>query len=800
MIVTNKITMDLIRLGHVPVLEAVQNDRYTRNLELTLRCGGVAWQIPETASAVVRYCKADGKGGEYDTLPDGSQAWRAEGNVLTVALAPQVLTAAGPVQLTVALIDDEKQITTFRVLIHVHRAVNENIGKSEDYYYVIRFLPGPETAEKGQLFRVTAVDSLGRVTAVEAVDALTALSDGEPGEWDIPKVFLTGQIPTDKEDVLAKLHYVSRTEEFSACIKIKCQGSSSMNYPKKNFTIKLYKDEAREEKLKKVFRDWGQKSHKYVLKANYIDHSHARNIISARLWDQVVESREDYGNLPEEMRSAPKNGAVDGFPVKLYTNGTYQGIYTWNIPKDGWMLNMDEENPGHCIMMGANNSFNGRPTPTSCQFRAQYNDLDWETEFPDETSQEIIDSLNRVIAFVMNSTDRVFKRDFEQYIDLQSAIDYRIFADIIAHHDGLGNNMLFFTLDGVKWRFSAYDMDSTFGLWWDGKSYVSAQLAFPAGFQEPENLLFQRLDAVFSWEIQKRYWQLRETVLSYENMVTMFEWFVDTVGQALYQEDLEIYPSIPSGDTNNISQIRSYIRDRLAYCDGIQSEELPEPEVPDETLVHFFDGWEATSEGWVDCVDGVSRFTFTGTPAVSNGVVQFSSASYGASDQALVTEDADTTIAMKIRMVLTDGKTESWLVGTPDWANGIIIGKKYSVFVLDFGVSSAEAGNAGVRTQGYSLWAYAGLPENTRDLMLSTEKLEEFRIFTLKYVQAEQKLYCYADGVLVGVYEKSNILNWFGGIIRLNNEGEAYRSSGEIAFLKIWNRALSDDEILALNG
>ena len=42
-------------------------------------------------------------------------------------------------------------------------------------------------------------------------------------------------------------------------------------------------------------------SNKYVLKANWIDHTHARNIVSANLWSQIVASREDYDTLPEEL-------------------------------------------------------------------------------------------------------------------------------------------------------------------------------------------------------------------------------------------------------------------------------------------------------------------------------------------------------------------------------------------------------------------------------------------------------------------------------------------------------------------
>jgi hypothetical protein len=130
------------------------------------------------------------------------------------------------------------------------------------------------------------------------------LSIIEPHDSDIPKVFINGIIPTTKDDVNAELIYISKTLTFHSYIIIKCQGTSSMKYPKKNFTIKLFEDEARSQKKKIEFKNWG-KQNKFCLKANWIDISHARNVVSARLWGDVVKSRNNYNELPELLRTSP---------------------------------------------------------------------------------------------------------------------------------------------------------------------------------------------------------------------------------------------------------------------------------------------------------------------------------------------------------------------------------------------------------------------------------------------------------------------------------------------------------------
>ena len=133
MIVTHKLSpMDLTCRGVTQRIDVVQDDRYSRNLEFTLTQNGEAWPIPEGAAAVIRFQKSDGTGGNYDTLPDGSLAYSFSGNVLTVALAPQVCTVPGLVLLAVGLLYGDAEINTFTV----HIVVQPNPGidaASEDY-------------------------------------------------------------------------------------------------------------------------------------------------------------------------------------------------------------------------------------------------------------------------------------------------------------------------------------------------------------------------------------------------------------------------------------------------------------------------------------------------------------------------------------------------------------------------------------------------------------------------------------------------------------------------------------------
>ena len=412
----------------------------------------------------------------------------------------------------------------------------------------------------------------------------------EPQLMDIPRIFLSeGSLPTTKDNTTMKFQYFSQTEKIEGYVAIKCQGTSSMSYPKKNFTIKLAKDKELNETLKVDFKGWGKQS-KFCLKANYIDFSHARNVVSARIWGDIVKSRTNYESLPEELKTSPNQGAIDGFPVLVYSNGVLQGRYTLNIPKDGWMFNMSKKKNEHCILCGENYG--------SALFRAEakIDGTDWSDELHDVVPQNILTRWNEVINFVRTSSNEDFKANIDNYIDLESLIDYYCYSYVCCHLDGLAKNQIYATYNGQKWYASMYDLDSTWGLYWNGQSFVTPTYRMQEDYESctsgrQGNLLYFRLEENFKKEIKQRYTELRSSVLSVGSIINHFEQFNSIWTADSIQDDKEAFSGIPSTTTNNIKQIRKFVVDRLTYTDDCVSnlgdgEEIsPTPPSSEEELV-----------------------------------------------------------------------------------------------------------------------------------------------------------------------------------------------------------------------
>lgn len=388
----------------------------------------------------------------------------------------------------------------------------------------------------------------------------------EPANDDIPTIFISGSIPDSKSYVAGELEYVSKTTKFHAYTYIKLQGNSTLLAPKKNYTINLYSDENRSVKFNKEFKNWGFHNN-FVLKADYNDILHARNVVGAKLWGKVVESRPDYDTLPEKLRNSPNNGAIDGFPVKVYVDGKYDGLYDWTIPKCDWMVGMNSANANH-VLLSAEFNDNGDVTYQNnpCNFNTLWNGSeDYFSVEVGENSAELVSSLNEVIAAIINTDSAALERS----LDINGAIDYFIFQEIILGTDGLAKNMLLATYDMTKWYLSAYDMDSTFDLDWNGEILYGYDTDMP---DTPYNNQYSSL-LMCIWHnyysaYVERYTELRKSVLSYSSIIEEFEKYIDIFGEDVYIQDTAIYPNIPSVTSNTLESLRNFVGDRLKYLDN----------------------------------------------------------------------------------------------------------------------------------------------------------------------------------------------------------------------------------------
>lgn len=365
-------------------------------------------------------------------------------------------------------------------------------------------------------------------------------------KYRIPIVYLNGDTTGISKDDKVTLDYVY--QDRNGVCTLKWQGSSSIAFDKKNYTIEF--DNAFEAKS-----GWGSQR-KYCLKANWIDASNLRNLFGAALWGSMLKCRT---NPDERLASLPNGGAVDGFPVWLMINDEPQGLYTFNIPKEAWMFGMTGSNSGEGFVCAESFNFDTA---------AQFDGYDMKVEYSAaEDSSALQASFNNLVNACNQFSGEESKTGFEALVDIESVIDYCIFVVATSHFDGISRNYLMGTFDGTKWFISAYDMDQIAGLKDLGENFGWAN-DWPSfsDFTDP-NRLFKIVMTYYADQVKARYKNLRYWQLAYVdwghtlyNMVSMFP-------AALANEDFRLWPARPCTQSNNIHQIESYLQTRMVNLD-----------------------------------------------------------------------------------------------------------------------------------------------------------------------------------------------------------------------------------------
>lgn len=139
---TATITVDL-QHPEINTIHAKQFDSLSRYADIRLLSGGKPWTAESSITYAIQYAKPDGTKGMYDKLPDGTTDAVTAGTddsgctVLRARFAPQMLTVAGRVRFSVAMLQkDGTKLQTFSATLEVEPSeVNDDASK--DYYKMV---------------------------------------------------------------------------------------------------------------------------------------------------------------------------------------------------------------------------------------------------------------------------------------------------------------------------------------------------------------------------------------------------------------------------------------------------------------------------------------------------------------------------------------------------------------------------------------------------------------------------------------------------------------------------------------
>lgn len=364
--------------------------------------------------------------------------------------------------------------------------------------------------------------------------------------------------------------------------KFKVQGASSVYLPKKNYTLNF--DQSFE-----AFGGMG-KQHKYVIKANYKDATQSLNNVGAKLWGKIrgthlqldgaiQNSSGDYlvddngnhiiGVTDPQLSIGGHYGAVNGFPIAVYINDQYWGLYSFNIPKDDWMAKMPKS--GKYAIVDAvwkdQGAFNAETTfkdNMELQF-CSTKDNTWAK-----------DSINELIRAAKGHYDNAQALDaaLTPLVDYDSVYDYYIYSVLTGNVDGVYRNYLLQTFDGKKWYFVAYDMDESFGKTPQDTNYLSAYSIGGDDFWHEEttfeniannNRLFYQFWKFHKDEVLKRTKDLISGVMSAPSVDSTFINYSQLIPRIALIAENKVWKNTPDTSVNTIDRIGRWYHDRIDW-------------------------------------------------------------------------------------------------------------------------------------------------------------------------------------------------------------------------------------------
>ncbi|HBV3439778.1 TPA: hypothetical protein MDU43_004459 [Klebsiella pneumoniae] len=352
--------------------------------------------------------------------------------------------------------------------------------------------------------------------------------------------------------------------------EISVQGNTSAAYGKKNLNIEFFNSD-RSDNVKVKLGDV-MPLDTLTFKANWIDASHCRNIMNYRLWEQIVRSRTSFPQYETDNKFYGLYGAKGvlngskGFPMGyecvLYVNGDFYGI-------------------GHLLSGKKRDSYAiDKNTETEILLdNSQWHDISKSVEaitagnievkapktVTSVTTQKLTNWDSFCTALIGGSTTNL-----AAMTDKQNIIDFMLMVQFISAIDLLSGNSIknvqVFSHTGDKWYFMPYDLDTCYGLKWDGTAIVT-----PASSDDRLSGSFWK--AVVSGygqdAMNSRYAELRNNnIFTVQNIARLIREIQTMFPSALFTMEWAKWASIPSIGVTSASQIIEWVEERLEFLDS----------------------------------------------------------------------------------------------------------------------------------------------------------------------------------------------------------------------------------------
>lgn len=388
----------------------------------------------------------------------------------------------------------------------------------------------------------------------------------------------------DTDDVI--LEFSSQSINFTDRIEINYQGHTSLADAQKAFGI----DTANKHK----FGKWLEFD-SFHLKAFYEDFIKCRDWVCNQMMEQIYMTRKateerpflfhnDFGGNYRGFFGSNALCRVDGFPIELYINGVYWGLYVWRLKKHRDNYQFNKSDTDH-IFLDAQDWFSnsGAFSWTGVEIRNPKSDSG-NPSFPeceepnDGPVKTAIVNWETALWGITASTP---KSTIEGLLNIQDFIDCYLLMYVNNVWDSWSRNTLYGTWDGVHFSPMVYDMNNSFNGFGGKNTGIYTPYYPPTSntYNQKARSMpwFVALESIYADEIKARYKELQSIgVFTPENIIGLFDEWAKWVGFNAYGRHASRWPNCPSyvgnnRDIDSIANIADWVTRRIAYMNSVMA-------------------------------------------------------------------------------------------------------------------------------------------------------------------------------------------------------------------------------------
>lgn len=317
----------------------------------------------------------------------------------------------------------------------------------------------------------------------------------------------------------------------------------------------------------------------------YVESSHANNTGVAKFINDCLYDTK----TPMQLENENCRTTINGFPIELYVNGEYLGVYNFNHDRYSYQsygydyikypnMLVYEINSNSNTSAGAFYRYGANTESSANVSEIEYYKRDFKLIYGNRTTDsDTYSEVKSLVEWVSVAEYDLFRETISEHFNKEFLFRYFLNVLFIGAVDSLGKNMKIFTVDGKVWYPQFYDLDTVLGI--DNSGYLTIQpdVEIESGSYNTSNSnLWSKVWNYFNTELKEEWAKMRQDRFTLDNLMEyIYNQQIAQIPAKMYNDDAQVkYLEFGSLYTycchgNKEHQIRRWLRERIAYVDSM---------------------------------------------------------------------------------------------------------------------------------------------------------------------------------------------------------------------------------------